>query len=68
MLVKEIRDKVAAVSWSPVPARGNYLALGTKEGGLGGFDDMGGELEIARLDGSTGRDLSMATVASVKTK
>ena len=28
----------------------NYVALGTKDSGAGGFDDYGGELEIHRLD------------------
>jgi len=44
----------------------NYVALGTKDSGAGGFDDYGGELEIHKLDFQD-RGLKCSVAGSVKT-
>lgn len=50
--IKHISDKGAVVAWSPLrgPNRSSLIALATKEGGGGGFDDYGGELGIYHAD------------------
>ena len=65
-LVKEIEDKGATLAWSPVATAPNFVALGMKDSGGGGFDDYGGELEIHKLDFSN-VSLKCNVVGSVKT-
>lgn len=52
-IIRQIEDKGAVTAWSPLKARPNLLALATKEGGGGGFDEYGGELSIVQVDQSS---------------
>jgi len=49
-LLKQIEDKGAVLSWSPISSHASMVALGTKDSGGLSFDDYGGELEIHKLD------------------
>ncbi|GAB5032925.1 secretory protein sec31 [Nannochloropsis oceanica] len=65
-LLKQVEDKNANLAWSPVPDQGNLVALGTRDGGGGGFDDYGGELEIHKLDFGIG-DTRTKVMGTVRT-
>lgn len=52
-LLKQIDDKGAVLSWSPLSSIPNLVALGTKDSAGIGFDDHGGELELHMLDFSS---------------
>jgi len=65
-LLKQVEDKNANLAWSPVPDQGNLVALGTRDGGGGGFDDYGGELEIHKLDFAVG-ETRTTVMGSVRT-
>eukprot|EP00624_Nannochloropsis_granulata_P001631 evm.model.NODE_18033_length_94466_cov_20.978998.19 len=65
-LLKQVEDKNANLAWSPVPDQGNLVALGTRDGGGGGFDDYGGELEIHKLDFGVG-DTRTKVMGTVRT-
>eukprot|EP00499_Haloplacidia_sp_CaronLabIsolate_P010294 CAMPEP_0196769462 /NCGR_PEP_ID=MMETSP1104-20130614/558_1 /TAXON_ID=33652 /ORGANISM="Cafeteria sp., Strain Caron Lab Isolate" /LENGTH=1304 /DNA_ID=CAMNT_0042139557 /DNA_START=51 /DNA_END=3965 /DNA_ORIENTATION=+ len=67
MLLKQITDRGATIAWSPSSQRPNLLALGSLEGGGGGFDDYGGHLEVFDLDFSKGKEDQPRCLASVKT-
>lgn len=45
-LIREIKDRAACAAWSPIQTNPDLVVLGTKDSGLVGFDDTGGELEI----------------------
>ncbi len=51
-LLEELSNKGACVAWSPLSSHRQLLALGTKDSGRVGFDDVGGVLEIHGI-GST---------------
>lgn len=53
--IKHIPDKGAVVAWSPLRGanRSTLLAVATKEGGGGGFDEYGGELSVYHADTSS---------------
>ncbi len=65
-LLKQVEDKNANLAWSPLPDQGNLVALGTRDGGGGGFDDYGGELEIHKLDFGVG-DTRTTVMGTVRT-
>ncbi|KAH9094474.1 hypothetical protein LEN26_018312 [Aphanomyces euteiches] len=48
-LLKEVNAS-ATVAWSPIKARSNLLALGSKDGVGVGFDNYGGELQLVSMD------------------
>jgi protein transport protein SEC31 len=65
-LLKQIDDKGAVLSWSPLAAAPNLVALGTKDSAGIGFDDHGGELELHMLDFSNSSDLRTSLVGKSK--
>ena len=67
-VVKEIEDVGATLAWCPSgrPEK-PLLAVGTKEGSGGGFDDYGGELSLHEFD-VTDASQGSKVLASVKTK
>ncbi len=52
--LKTITDRGAVVAWSPLLALPGVLAVGTKEGGGGGFEEYGGDLTLFAVDLSSG--------------
>lgn len=68
MLLKEIQDKGAVVAWSPLAERTNVIATATKEGGGGGFDDYGGQIDLHEFDFNSSSQSAHKTVATMKTK
>lgn len=67
-VVKEIEDVGATLAWCPSGRPDKpLLAVGTKEGSGGGFDDYGGELSLHEFD-VTDASRGSKVLASVKTK
>jgi hypothetical protein len=52
--LKTITDRGAVIAWSPLLALPGVLAVGTKEGGGGGFEEYGGDLTLYAVDLSSG--------------
>jgi len=66
--VAQIEDRGAAVAWSPVQNHADVIALGSKDSGTIGFDDLGGELELYNLGITSGNSSNAPQViGSVKT-
>ena len=68
MLLKEVDDIGATVAWSPCKGSGNLIALGSKHGAGGGFDDTGGLLQIHELDFADAQSRTPAPLGTYKTK
>eukprot|EP01041_Mallomonas_annulata_P003398 gene3398-6750_t len=66
-LLKQITDKGAVLSWSPIANHSNMVALGTKDSSGLSFDDYGGELEIHRLDFADNEKSSSEILGRAKT-
>ncbi len=51
-LLEELSEKGACVAWSQLASHPQLLALGTKDSGRVGFDEVGGVLEIHGIGSS----------------
>ncbi|KAG7359849.1 WD40 repeat-containing protein [Nitzschia inconspicua] len=65
-MLAQINDRSSAIAWSALAGHADVLAIGAKEGGGGGFDDTGGELELYDMNLTTRVDPTF--LASVKTQ
>eukprot|EP00591_Stephanopyxis_turris_P009575 CAMPEP_0195525504 /NCGR_PEP_ID=MMETSP0794_2-20130614/25990_1 /TAXON_ID=515487 /ORGANISM="Stephanopyxis turris, Strain CCMP 815" /LENGTH=1054 /DNA_ID=CAMNT_0040655983 /DNA_START=104 /DNA_END=3268 /DNA_ORIENTATION=+ len=46
MTIAQIEDRGSALAWSPISSHTDVIALGSKDSGSIGFDDVGGDLEL----------------------
>jgi len=67
-LLKSLPDRGAVLEWSPCPAKGSWIAVGTKDSAGAGFDDYGGELELHSSDLSNAASTDTVLLGSVKAR